>query len=459
MFVDREKELGYLEDLQNSGKAQFLVLYGRRRTGKTELLRQFSREKKHLFFTADLSSAHDQLRQLTEKVLHLTNDSFLRAQPFNSWEAALQYMLDHLSQDFPLIILDEFPYLCVSNRALPSILQKVWDQKSRTIKPFLILCGSYVSFMEKEILGAKSPLYGRRTGQLDLRPLGFDSLSDFFPGYTPEDLIRCYAILGGIPAYLERFDPAKTLEANVKNQILDIHSFLYAEPRFLLMEELYEPSLYFSILKAIAFGRTRLNEIVQETGISERAKVNKYLSVLRGLRIVKREVPITEDKPHKSRKGIYSLADHFIRFWFRYVYANTSALEGGDILSVWNERIAPDLENFTSSCFEEICAQKLGQLNSQGKLPFKAWSIGRWWDGSSEIDIVALDGKGSYLFCECKWTTKKAGTSLLGQLEQKADLFPDAAHKYFGFFSRSGFSPEFKAMARSRDDVFLFNYY
>jgi len=356
-----------------------------------------------------------------------------------------------------LIIIDEFPYLCISNQALPSILQKIWDEKGKESNIFLILCGSYMSFMEKEVLGSKSPLFGRRTGQIALHPLSFENLKFFFPRYSEEDRVFAYSILGGTPAYLQRFSDHKTIEQNVKEEILNKNGFLFSEPRFLLIEELREPAIYFSILKAIAFGRTRLNEIVQETGISDPHKVNKYLSVLRELRIVKREVPITEDKPHKSRKGIYLLADPFFRFWFRYVLPNMSYLEEGDINYVWQEKIKPSLDSFTGFTFEDICLQRLKNLNRKNMLPFKTRNIGRWWNNKEEIDIVAYDDQQSFIFSECKWKNKKVGLNELYDLERKADNFFDAKQKYFALFSKSGFSEELKNLSSQRKDILLFD--
>jgi len=458
MFVNRTEELGYLKKLYKEKNGRLLIIYGRRRIGKTELLRQFSKDKKHLFFSSDLSSEQEQLRQFSEKIYQVTGESFLQTQSFSSWEASLRYTFDHLIDKIPLIIIDEFPYLCVSNSALPSILQKIWDEKAKENNIFLILCGSYMSFMEKEVLGSKSPLFGRRTGQIVLPPLRFEYLKDFFSHYSKKDRVYTYAIFGGTPAYLQRFSDKRTMEQNVKDEILSKNAFLYSEPRFLLMEELREPSIYFSILKAIAFGKTRLNEIVQETGIDDRHKVNKYLSVLRELHIIRRKVPLTEDKPHKSRKGIYILDDPFFRFWFRYIFPNMSYLEEGDIDYVWEEKIKPDFDSFVGFIFEDICIQKLKSLNRDNKLPFKAKNIGQWWDGREEIDIVALDGKGSFMFCECKWTVKKIGISVLDELQNKANKFPGVVRKYFGFFSKSGFSKGIKDLSEKRKDIVLFDY-
>lgn len=457
MFVNRIDELNYLEKLHKEQDARFVIMYGRRRIGKTELLRQFSKNKKHLFFSSDLSSEQEQLKQFSEKIFQLTRESFLQNQPFGSWEALLRYIFDHLIPKMPLIIIDEFPYLCISNPALPSILQKIWDEKGKESNIFLILCGSYMSFMEKEVLGSKSPLFGRRTGQIALQPLSFKDLKLFFPRYSEEDRVFVYSILGGTPAYLQRFHDHKTIEQNVKEEILNKNGFLFGETRFLLIEELREPAIYFSILKAIAFGRTRLNEIVQETGISDPHKVNKYLSVLRELRIVKREIPITENKPHKSRKGIYLLNDPFFRFWFRYVLPHMSYLEEGDLGFVWQEKIKPSLDSFTGFTFEDICLQRLKNLNRKNRLPFKARSIGRWWNNKEEIDIVAYDDQQSFIFGECKWKNKKVGLNELYNLERKADNFFNIKQKYFALFSKSGFSEELKNLSSQRKDILLFD--
>jgi len=456
MFVNRIQELNFLEKTFKEKNARFVIMYGRRRIGKTELLRKFSKNKKHLFFSSDLSSEQEQLKQFSEKIFQLTRESFLETQSFNSWESLLRYIFDYLVLNTPLIIIDEFPYLCISNPALPSILQKIWDEKGQRSNVFLILCGSYMSFMEKEVLGIKSPLFGRRTGQMALEPLSYEDLKFFFPNYTEEEIISTYGILGGTPAYLQRFKDNKSVEKNVKDEILNKNGLLFSEPRFLLIEELREPSIYFSILQAIAFGRTRLNEIVQETGIGDSHKVNKYLSVLRELRIVKREIPVTEENPYKSRKGIYLLADPFFRFWFRYVLPNLSYLEEGDINFVWQKKIEPSINSFLGFIYEDICLQKIKQFNRRNVLPFKAKNIGRWWNNKEEIDIVAYDDQNSFIFGECKWKNKKIGLKELQDLERKASIFLNVKRKYYVLFSKSGFSEQLKNLSNQREDILLY---
>lgn len=458
MFVNRKNELKYLEGLYKEKGEKLLIVYGRRRIGKTELLKRFSMGKNHLFFSSDLSSEPNQLRQFTEKIYQTTGESFLQRQSFSSWEPLFMYIFDHLIDKIPLVIIDEFPYLCESNKALPSILQKIWDERAKDRNIFLVLCGSYMSFMEKEILGEKSPLFGRRIGQIFLQPLQFRDLKEFYPQYSREERVYSYAILGGTPAYLQRFNNRKSIEKNIKEEILNKNSFLYREPRFLLMEELRAPSLYFSILEAIAFGKTRLNEISQASGIENNSKVNKYLAVLSELHIIRRDIPVTEYKPHKSRKGIYIIEDPFFRFWFRYIFPNMSYLEEGDINYVWNKIIKPDINRFAGFIFEEISIQRLKELNKDNKLPFKAKRIGRWWNKEKEIDIIALDYKGSYLLCECKWTNRKIGINILNILQEKSNFLPKAKQKYFGFFSKSGFTKELKRIASKKDNILLLDY-
>ena len=458
MFVNRKGELDYLEKVYKKKNSNLIVIYGRRRIGKTELLRYFSKDKKHIFFSSDLSPENEQLRQFSEIIYKITKESFLQTQRFSSWEALLIYIFDHLLPKIKLIIIDEFPYLCNGNKALPSILQKIWDKKYKNSNVFLVLCGSYMSFMEKEVLGRKSPLFGRRTGQIYLQPLKFKDIKEFFPGYTKENRVYVYSILGGTPAYLEKFNDRRKITDNIKEEILNKNSFLYREPRFLLMEELREPSVYFSIIEAIAFGKTKINEIVQSTGITDRTKINKYLTVLRELHIVKREVPVTEVKPHKSRRGIYILEDPFFRFWFKYVFPNLSYLEEGEVDYVWAKKIKPDIDSFVGLIFEDICIQKIKELNRGNKLPFKLDKVGRWWNGKDEIDIVGFNGTKKFLFCECKWSNRKVGINILEKLEEKAGIFDNVREKYFGFFSKSGFTDKLLKLKKKRKDIMLFDY-
>lgn len=443
MFVNRNQELTALENRYKSGEAEFVILYGRRRVGKTELLRRFCEGKNHIYVLADLSSEKDQLEIFSRAVYDATSESFLLTSPFSTWNAVFEYLVRLCKDERFIVVIDEFPYLVASNSALPSIIQRFWDLQLKSTKIFLTLCGSYISVMERETLGYKSPLYGRRTGQILLEPMDFQDASLFFPRYSIPDKIIAYSIVGGTPAYLEQFSDKVSIWQNILEKILLKDQFLYDEVRFILIEELKEPKNYFSILRAIAFGRTKLNEIVQQSGLS-RGMVANYLDVLQNIRIVERRIPITEEKPHKSRKGIYRLQDNFFRFYFRFMYPYRGYLETGNANFLLNDIIRPSIEQFLGQIFEDVCRELLIRLNREGKLPFRFERIGSWWERNEEVDVVAYNNHSrNFLFGECKWRNKPIGINILADLKRKAEIIKKhtaVADEHYVLLSKSGFT-------------------
>ncbi len=449
-FVNRGPEIQFLLDRMASPKAELIVVYGRRRIGKTELLKEAFKKKKAIYFVADLGADQDQRRRLSETVQLLFPSPLLQTEPPPDWDPLLRYLIDLGRRERIVLILDEFPYLCSSHPALPSIFQRIWDEGGKDSKLFVILCGSLVSFMEREILGHKSPLYGRRTGQLLLQPLSLFTLKEFFPGYSPEERISAYAILGGVPAYLIQFSDKFSLSQNIERAILHPTAFLYDEVRFILMEELRDPKHYISVLQSIAFGNTRMNDIAQRTGI-ERGPVSKYLSVLQDLKLIERETPVTEKHPEKSRKGIYRLSDNFFRFWFRFVlpYRSRSVEEGER--KILKQEILPHLGDFIGQVFDKICVEILRRLVSAGKMKLDFDRVGRWWSGNEEIDLVGMAGKSPIFAAECKWSEKPIGVDVLRDLRRKVSLI-DPGRKIsnvrLGLFSRSGFTKEVNGLGK-----------
>ncbi len=449
-FVGRELEIQFLLDRKTSDKAEFVILYGRRRIGKTELLRNAFKKEKAIYFVADLGADQDQRRRFSEAINLLYPNPLLQTETPPEWESLLRYIIEIGRNERVTLIVDEFPYLCSSQPALPSILQRVWDEIGKDSKLYLILSGSLVSFMEREVLGHKSPLYGRRTGQLLLHPLPLYALKEFFPRYAPEERITTYAILGGVPAYLIQFSDKWSLPQNIEHQILNPTAFLHDEVRFILMEELRDPKHYLSVLQSIAFGNTRMNDIVQRTGM-ERGPVSKYLSVLQDLRLIEREVPVTEKHPDKSRRGIYRLSDHFFRFWFRFVLPYKSRLveEGGR--KILEREILPQLDHFTGQVFDKICVEILRHRVKQGKMKLTYDSAGRWWSGNEEIDLVAVQGDHPIFAAECKWSKKPVGIDILRDLQRKASLIAPGGRAggiRLGLFSRSGFTKEVETLGK-----------
>jgi AAA+ ATPase superfamily predicted ATPase len=432
--------------------------------GKTELLAQFCRAgqhasgnpRRHIFFVADLD---------VEPVLRAALSAVVNTELFGpetagavyaSWDDIFTLLAQHARQERLVVVLDEFTYLVDAHPPLASTLQRLWDRELVNTQLMLILCGSYVGMMEKAVLGYQAPLYGRRTGQYLLEPLGFHDARRFFADYDLADQVRAYAVLGGTPAYLNAASASQTLLDNIGQRVLARGTFLYDEARFLLQQELREPRNYFAILEAIAAGRTRLNEIKQVTGLEG---VTAYLSTLQGLHRVERVVPVTESQPHKSRRGLYRLRDHFFRFWFRFVHPNRSLLERGGAQAALEGLVAPQFDQFTGPVFEEVCHQFLWRLGLRGELPFVPLRVGGWWQANEEIDAVAV-GQDAALLAECKWSRRPVGLDILRDLERKASLAAremDGRAISFGLCARSGFTPQVEEEAARRDDLFLFD--
>ncbi|HEX2981394.1 MAG TPA: ATP-binding protein, partial [Anaerolineaceae bacterium] len=415
MFINRTSELEQLSRLYRSNRAELFVLYGRRRVGKTELLREFCADKPHLFFIATLSSDSEQLATFSQQVYAFTRGEAPDGFTYPSWEVAFRALADLPMQPRPIVVLDEFTYLISGNKAIPSILQKVWDAHLKNTQLLVVLCGSYIGMMETEVLGYQAPLYGRRTASALLRPMDLPSSALFFPHYTPKEQFLAWSVLGGMPYYLCTFSDQQDLLTNIRQHILDSQSgALFSEPRLLLMEELREPRNYFSILRALAQGRTHLNEIAQSSGVGEVTAVARYLDILQQLRLITRRVPVTEHQPKKSKKGSYQIDDHFLRFWFRYVHPNQSALDLGLADAVLEQRVRSDLDHFAAAAFEEAAHAHIGRLAQHGQLPFLPERVGGWWSRAAEIDLLALSLKDrAALVGECKWSIHPIGTNIL----------------------------------------------
>jgi AAA+ ATPase superfamily predicted ATPase len=458
MFIDRKTELRQLSDLYASEQAVLFILYGRRRVGKTELLRAFCAGKPHIFFIATLSADSEQLASFSQQIWGFDHSETPPGFSFPSWEAAFRALTDLPGR--PVVVLDEFTYLMSGNKAIPSILQKVWDERLRNSQVMLVLCGSYIGMMETEVLGYNAPLYGRRTGSTLLKALDLTSSALFYPNYLPEEQFLAWAVVGGMPYYLTIFSDQQKVMANIRQYILDAHSgSLYSEPRLLLMEELREPRNYFSLLRAIAQGNTRLNEIAQASGIGYVTTVARYLDILQQMRLITRRVPATENQPEKSKRGLYQINDHFLRFWFRYVHPNQGSLELGLADSVLTQRVQPDLDHFAAVAFEEAAREFIAARAQAGKLPIVPERIGSWWSRLGELDVLAISpSESTALVGECKWSVNPVGTNILEDLKRRAAKMAQESsveHLYYALFSRKGFTNALKERA-IREEVGLF---
>ncbi len=435
MFVNREDEIKALEDRWQSKKAEFAVLYGRRRVGKTELIEHFIKNKKGIRLLCRTESEKDQLKRFSINLSDFFNDAFIKINPFQNWDAFFSYLSDKAKNEKFILAIDEFPYLIDSNKAIPSILQDYWDRFLKDSRIFLILCGSSISMMTEKVLGHNSPLYGRRTSQMKIETMKFINIGKFYKNFDIKELIYTYSILGGTPGYLLEFNDKENIFENIKNKFLRKDSFLYQDAEFILKEELNEPKFYFSILKAIALGKTKLGDIINETGL-DKSIISKYLSVLIELDMIKREVPITEKHPYKSRKGIYLLKDNFYKFWFSFIFPNMEEIEMTKSDLIIENKIKPHLDLYTSKIFENICKELIWKL----KL-FNYDSVGKWWNNKSEIDITAINTKDKkILFGECKWQENVSPYSVLNNLKEKlpfVDWNNEDRKEYYIIFAKS----------------------
>ena len=340
-FIGREHELGVLEELWGSRDAELYVLYGRRRVGKTELLQQFCQGRRAVYFQAAQVREKDNLRAFRDALATALDDPLTASVEFPDWGAALDFAAERAGGERLGVVLDEFPYLCEATRGLPSIVQRFWDSKGKKSPLLLVLCGSQVSFMEREVLAEHSPLFGRRTAQRRLEPLRPHDALRFFPEWPVEQRVLAFGILGGMPAYLRRFDDRRTLRENLLREVFRPEGYLFDEVQFLLRNELSSPATYNSILAAVARGERRLGDIALSVGIDS-TTANKYLSVLRELGLVEREIPITDPDPLRSRRGAYRVADRFLAFHFRHLQPHLSLVNAGRGEQVIANFVEPD---------------------------------------------------------------------------------------------------------------------
>ena len=351
MFIGREAELQFLNDKYEENKGQLIVLYGRRRVGKTETLREFCKGKPHIFFSCTQTTDRVQLAKFSKQLLKEDIPAKQYVTEFADWEKAFRAILDlPYGDEKKLVIIDEFPYMCRGNKSIPSILQNLWDAEFKNSNVMLILCGSAMSFIEKELLAEKNPLYGRATGIYKMKEMGFYDAIKFFPDYSPKDKVITYAVLGGIPHYLNQWNPKLSVAENIKRNILTKGCILYSEVDFLLHQELRETPIYNSIIEAVALGNTKLNDISQKSLVEDTSKTSVYLKNLIELGIVEREFSVDAGikEQANTNRGTYRLTDNFFRFWYAFGYTNFSQLEDGDVEGVYDYAVEPLLHEFVS---------------------------------------------------------------------------------------------------------------
>ena len=439
-MIGRKSEMDILDSLYKSKKFEYLVMYGRRRVGKTTILQEFIKDKNAVFFPAQEKNDALNLRDFSKMVQNKLDGIYISS--FEGWKDAFEY-IDKKVSERTLIIIDEFPFIAEENPTIKSILQHVVDhlwKKNENI--FLILCGSSVGFMESDIMGSKSPLHDRQTSSMEVTPFDYYESSLFYPNYSYEQKLVAYGILGGVPRYLEAFDDNLSIEENISGKILKKSAYLNEEPSNLLKAELRDPNVYNSILSAIANGRNKVQEISDYLH-EEKSKVAKYISVLKTMRLVEKKVPCGEAEG--SRKGIYKLTDNFFRFWFRYNFTNNVYYEmlGADAAS---KEIMDGISDYMGDAFEGICQEYFIRKAKRGELPFVPYKIGKWWGNNmyikaqDDVDILMIDKTGKKgIFAECKFTGSKMPHDEYEDLKTAMRAFPEIEEKYMYFISKSGY--------------------
>lgn len=452
-FYARTRELAMLNKHYLRESFECIVIYGRRRIGKTALISEFVRDKRVAFFSALESSAEKNLMELSEAIQKLVVPDGPRA-TYASFSEAFIAAFACAHDERTVLVIDEYPYLAASDPSVSSALQHAIDHHKDDSKLMIILCGSSTSFMEEQVLGNKSPLYGRRTAQLKLEPLTFADSREFFPDVDAKTAMELYALTGGVPRYLEELDPRMSVKDNIREAFLDPSCYLFEEPRNLLMQEVRSPASYSEVISAIAQGASRANEIATAAHVDS-SRCAYYLKTLADLGLVAKEYPFgVED----SKRAIWEIRDSFFRFWYRFVPANWSILQAG-MLDVGTERVMGQFPSYMGREYERVCEQWLWRQNGAA-LPFVMLESGRWWGTDrrsrqqEEIDIVGKGEDGQMLFCECKWRNETVGIEVLERLMWRSERFA-ARKRSYALFSLSGFSDSLVSEANAREDVLL----
>ena len=451
----RIHELRSLEKLYERNEFAFAVVYGRRRVGKTSLINEFiSRgNKKAIRFTATENTDIVNLENFSQSIFSVF-PKLSSLGRFPSWESAFDYITEQAKGEKLIISVDEYPYLAKAYPPISSELQRYIDLVLQNADIMLILCGSSMSFMENQVLGYQSPLYGRRTAQYLIKPLDYYDSAEFFGNAPLEDKILGYAVTGGIPQYLNIIAKAQTVEDGIKDAFFTKDGFLYEEPRNLLKQELREPAMYNAIISVIANGATEMNEIASKVNEKD-GKVANYIKNLIDLGILERRTPMLSKK---IRNGIYRIKDGMYRFWYRFV-PGTFTLIDNRYEHTYEEKVRPFVSDFMGHSFEEVCMQYLMRMNVKNKLPFLFSEIGGWWGGNpvtkeeEEIDIIASSGE-RLIIGECKWKNKQTGPDAYSELRRKAEIFAGKDIFYY-MFSRSGFTSGLKKEAEKDDRLML----
>lgn len=464
-FLGREKEILDLEK-EYARDGGFVVIYGRRRIGKTTLIKQFIKSKTAFYFLATKEVESQSMKRFAGVIARTTGNSVLQKAAFSDWLDLFQAVADYKPNEKKVLVIDEFPYLVKVNDSFPSILQNAWDEILKDSNVMLILCGSLISMMKKHALSYESPLYGRRTAQMRIAPLPFTTVYEN-QKLSFEEAAEQYSITGGVPKYMEFFSDVQPLYEQIKENVLSKNGFLYEEPNFLLTDEVQVLTNYFSIIKVIADGNHKLGTIAGILGL-ETSALTPYLKTLSELGFTEKQVPVTEKNAEKTRKGLYFISDNFLRFWFRYVYPYKGELELDNMQISLDELDKDFKEKFVAFAYEDICKEIFARLCSDKAIDFTPSKIGSYWlndkSGNTQIGVMAVDTVNKRLFAgECKYHNQPIDADVYFELVKKVDNSSEIKSAFkdytviYGVFSKSGFTSRMTDISNSNPNLFLIN--
>lgn len=451
-FKGRRAELRLLDSLWNSSKAALLILYGRRRVGKTRLLTHWlgGHPGQSLYWVAEPTAALDQLRSFSQAIYDFANPDNPAPLDFTyaNWEQALQQVASLAKTKRLALFIDEVTYLIDVNPAIVGTLQKAWDHWLSKSNLMFGLSGSQMGLMQKQMLSYQAPLYGRATAQVKLPPLPFSVTEEFFPHYNAADRVAIYAIFGGIPAYWERLDTAAPLMENVRTQLLTPNTLMHEEPRLLLQDFINDAHNYVGIMRAIAQGSQTQNSISKHTGLSK-GHVSKYLSVLRETGFVERQVPLTETA--ESRLGRYFVTDPYLRFYYRFLSAYQAQLAMGSQQQALRSIEQGLAEFIESSTWQELGREWLLRASAAGEIPCHVQDVGSIWKRTQEFPVVGINQMDQTLVLgNCLWRDTPAGIGAVQELVMRtASAVPEEGNwtVYYLGFASAGWTDEAKLLA------------
>lgn len=423
-FIGRKQETTTLNNYWQRADAALLIVYGRRRVGKTSLLTHWLAQESiphALYWVAQPSAAAKQLRQFSQALYRFENPAGTPLETFSyqSWEQALEQVARLAEKQRFTLIIDEFTYLLTRTPELAGLFQNMWDHLLKQRNLLLILCGSHLGMMKKHVLSYQAPLYGRAAAQLHVQPLPFGTTHAYFPHYEAAERVAIYAMFGGVPAYWERLDQSLSISENIRQQLLTPNNLMQAEPRLLLHDFVREPDNYIAMFSAIANGYRTQKQMMTFTGLAQ-GHVSSYLAVLEAAGFIERRVPITAGP--QSRQSRYHIIDPYLRFYYRFLATRQSQLALGVQEPALAEIKQHLLDFIGTHTWEEICREWVLRAGAAGVIPYLADQVGSYWDKKSQIDVVGLNRMEKTLILgECKWSPKEMDADILTTLAQKTE--------------------------------------